>query len=100
MVATSRGTERAGALRRLNAPRPVHVRLDDDARTHGSPVAVRRMGTWTDVLEVLDCYRTDDRWWTSEPVSRTYYELLSEDGRTTTLFHDELHNTWYEQRYG
>jgi hypothetical protein len=58
------------------------------------------MGTWIDILEVLDCYRTNDRWWTAEPISRAYYEILLDDGRTITLFHDDLQNTWYEQRYG
>ncbi len=49
---------------------------------------------------MLDCYRTEDRWWTSEPVSRTYYELLLENGRTTTVYRDHVSEEWYEQRYG
>lgn len=95
MVASSRGTERAGTLRRLNAPRAVQVRVGDD----GAPAAVQQLGAWLEVLEVLDCYRTDDRWWTSEPIARTYYALLLEDGRAITLFRDELRDGWWEQRY-
>jgi len=52
------------------------------------------------VSEVLDHYRTDDRWWTAEPVSRSYYELLLDDGRAMTVFHDLIQDDWYEQRYG
>ena len=96
MVATSGGAERASTLRRLNAPRAVQVRIDDD----GAPVAVRWLGAWLDILELLDSYRTDDRWWTSEPIARAYYELLLEDGRTITVFRDEMRDSWWEQRYG
>jgi hypothetical protein len=54
---------------------------------------------WLAVVEVLDRYRTDDRWWTSQPVARTYCELLLEDGRTATVFRDEIAGSWWEQRY-
>lgn len=72
------------------------MRADAD----GIPTALLRNRAWQPVVEVLDRYRTDDRWWTSEPVSRTYYELLLEDGRTTTVYHDHVGNDWYEQKYG
>jgi hypothetical protein len=72
------------------------MRADAD----GVPGALRRRGTWLAVIEVLDCYRTDDRWWTSQPVARTYYELLLEDGRAATVFRDEIKGSWWEQRYG
>ena len=96
MVATSRGTERPGTLRRLNAPRPVEVRAGDNS----APSALRRGGVWLAVAEVLDCYRTDDRWWTAQPVARAYYELLLEDSRTATVFRDDIRGEWWAQRYG
>lgn len=96
MVEAPRGAERARSLRRLNTPKPVEVRGDGN----DVPAAVRRGAIWLEVIELLDCYRTDDRWWTERPVSRTYYELLLEDGRTVTVFRDELDGRWWEQRYG
>jgi hypothetical protein len=63
------------------------------------PTALLREGTWLHVVEMLDRYRTDDRWWTERPVSRTYYELLLADGRTATVFRDEIGGEWWEQRY-
>lgn len=95
MVPTPRGAAGAGALRRLNVPRPVALRAGAD----GVPSALRRRGMWLAVVEVLDRYRTDDRWWTSQPVARTYCELLLEDGRTATVFRDEIAGSWWEQRY-
>ena len=96
MLKAPRRTERPRTLRRLNAPRTVEVRTD----TGGAPSALRRRGRWVEVAEVLDCYRTDDRWWTAEPVSRSYYDLLLEDGRAVTVFQDEISGGWSEQRYG
>ena len=96
MVAPSGGAERPGTLRRLNAPRGAHVRVDDA----GVPVALRRDSGWLRVIELLDRYRTDDRWWTEQRVARMYYELHIEDGRTVTVFHDEAEDSWHEQRYG
>ena len=64
------------------------------------PVALLRNRDWRAVVDVLDCYRTEDRSWTSEPVSRTYYELLLENGRTATVYRDHVGKEWYEQRYG
>lgn len=96
MLTTPRGTERASTLRRLNTPRPAEVRTSAD----GIPSALRRNRRWLEVVEVLDRYRTDDRWWTAEPVARTYYELLLEEGRVVTVFHDDILGEWCEQRYG
>ena len=73
----------------------VEVRTDAD----GVPGAVLHKQQWLPVIEVLDRYRTDDRWWTSEPVTRTYYELQVEDGRVVTVFRDLIGARWYEQRY-
>ena len=95
MLSTPGGAERPRTLRRLNAPRKVEVRADAD----GVPDAVLHNRQWLPVAEVVDCYRTDDRWWAAEPISRTYYELLLEGGRTLTVFHDLIGVGWYEQRY-
>ena len=95
MVPTSGGTAGAGALRRLNEPRELELRPGED----GAPEALRRNGRWLEVLEVQDRYRTDDRWWTQEPIARTYYDLLLEDGRVVTAFRDDGQGGWWEQRY-
>ncbi len=96
MLQASRGTERPAALRRLNTPRTAEVQTDAD----GAPSALRRGGRWVEVAELLDRYRTDDRWWTTTPVSRSYYDLLLEDGRAVTVFRDMISGGWQEQRYG
>ena len=96
MLSTPGGAERPRTLQRLNTPRQVEVRSGAD----GAPSALRRKGQWLEVEGVLDRYRTDDRWWTAEPVSRTYYELLLEDGRVMTVFQDLVRKSWHKQRYG
>ena len=96
MVASSRGAGDPHTLRRLSTPRSIEVRLDGT----GAPVELRRNRGWLEVVELLDRYRTDDRWWTEQRVARAYYELLLEDGRTVTVFEDEIEGSWCEQRYG
>jgi hypothetical protein len=66
----------------------------------GSPEALRLQHAWLETIEVQDTYRTDDRWWSEEPVARQYYELLLEDGRVVTVFRDEIAGSWWVQRYG
>ncbi len=95
MVTPSRRASGPRTIRRLNTPRRVDVQCDN-----GTLIAVQRASGWLSVIELLDRYRTDDRWWTEEPISRMYYELLLEDGRTVTILHDECSGTWSEQRYG
>jgi hypothetical protein len=70
------------------------------AGADGAPEALRLGNRWPEVLELLDRYRTDDRWWTERPIARAYYELLLEDGRVATVFRDEATGSWWEQRYG
>ena len=104
MLQAPGGAKRPPTLRRLNVPRAVEVRTGHVRRDRplglSAPTALRRNGRWLQVVELLDRYRTDDRWWTAEPIARTYYELLLEDGRAAAVFHDEVNDTWHEQRYG
>jgi hypothetical protein len=119
MVASSGGTESAGTLRRLNAPRPIEVRADKEGSPHavrinnrsrGFPASAAAQGeavgaareppSHLAITEILDRWRTDDRWWTGAPVSRMYYAVLLEDGRPLTIFHDLAGGAWFEQRYG
>jgi hypothetical protein len=49
------------------------------------------------VTAVQEVWRIDDEWW-REPISRRYYRLLLEQGSLCTIYHDLLHDSWYEQR--
>lgn len=95
MLTTSGGTDGAVAARRLNEPRPVEALTGGD----GLPRAVRLRGRRLAVVAHSRPWRTDDRWWTPEPISRLYVRLTLEDGRSLTVFHDLIGGRWYEQRY-
>jgi len=77
-------------VRRLSAPQPLRVEAD----AYGTPRRVYHRGLWRVVMQVHDRYRTDDRWWTEEPISREYFELLLEDGRPLTIYYDRLGSRW------
>jgi hypothetical protein len=51
------------------------------------------------ITRIEDRWRVDDEWWRGRPVSRFYFQVLLEDGRHATVFHDLIDDRWYEQRY-
>jgi len=51
------------------------------------------------VEAVLETWRIDDEWWRERPVSRVYHSLLLEDGRTVTVYRDEVSGRWAKQVY-
>jgi hypothetical protein len=76
--------------RRLYAPRPAQVRTGDD----GVPIAVES----TAVESVREEWLVEDRWWTSRPLCRRYFELVLADGRDVVVFLAEDSATWFMQR--
>ena len=84
-----------GRVRPLNRPRPLRVEADGDGR----PTAVWLAGRRCAVEAVLERWRIDDEWWRQRPVSRVYYSLLLEDGRTATVYRDMVSGRWAKQAY-
>ena len=85
-----------GALHPLNAPQLLRVKMDERGRPQR--LSIRRKELV--VASIEDHWRIEDEWWRNEGVARSYFEVLTEDGRRLTLFYDELTGDWYEQRYG
>jgi hypothetical protein len=77
-------------LRRLYTPRPVNVRAD----------SVGRPATVDGVLveAVREEWVVEDRWWTSRPLRRHYFELVLANGHSLTVFHRAETGRWYRQR--
>jgi len=50
------------------------------------------------VALVREEWRVVDRWWTEQPVSRRYFELVLEGGENIVVFRDEERRRWYSQR--
>jgi hypothetical protein len=86
------GFPRAFAARpaRLNAPRAALVEDTFD----GMPWQVNRQA----VEAVREEWRVVDRWWTEEPVSRRYFEVVLESGQNVVVFRDEERGGWFSQR--
>ena len=92
MVKAAREAPSPGALLALNIPETVHAEISAE----GWPVSVSRRP----VASTEDIWRVEDEWWRDTPVSRTYFEVLLEDGRRMTIFHDAVGRVWWKQRYG
>jgi hypothetical protein len=91
----SEGASRDGKLRPLNQPRPVVVETDE----RGVPTTIVVSKFRRAVESVLEKWRIDDEWWRTQRVSRTYWRLLLEDGRTVDVYRDLARNRWYRQAY-
>ena len=75
---------------RINEPRPALV----EARFDGTPRLVNRQ----DVALVREEWRVVDRWWTEEPLSRRYFDVVLESGENAVVFRDEERGAWYSQK--
>ena len=78
------------AAGRLNVPRPALVETLPD----GTPRTVNREA----VTLVREEWRVVDRWWTDEPVSRRYFEVVVESGRNVCVYRDGERRCWFTQR--
>ena len=77
-------------LGRLSEPRSVLV----EERFDGTPRLVNRQ----EVAIVREEWRVLDRWWTEEPVSRRYFEVVLESGQNVVVFCDRERGGWFSQR--
>jgi hypothetical protein len=90
VVANPRAESAARAPRRVNEPRAALVEANFD----GTPWQVNRQS----VAVVREEWRVVDRWWTEEPVSRRYFDLVLESGENVVVFRDEEGGDWFSQR--
>ena len=90
MVADSRDAIAARPTGRLNAPRPALV----EATASGVPRQVNRQP----VALLREEWRVVDRWWTEEPVSRRYFDVVLQSGENAVAFRDEEKGCWFTQR--
>jgi len=90
VVTHPRDTRVVRSAGRLNQPRAAVVK----ARVDGTPVQVNRQP----VALVREEWRVVDRWWTEEPVSRRYFEVVLQSGENAVVFRDEERSCWFTQR--
>jgi hypothetical protein len=75
---------------RLNEPRAAVVEANFD----GTPWQVNRQP----VAVIREEWRVVDRWWTEEPVSRRYFDVVLQSGENAVVFRDEGRACWFTQR--
>jgi hypothetical protein len=47
---------------------------------------------------VREEWRVVDRWWTEEPLSRRYFDVVLESGQQAVVFRDGEREQWFTQR--
>jgi hypothetical protein len=70
-----------------------------EAGADGKPIAIYLSSQCCAVEAVLETWRIDDEWWRERAVSRLYFSLLLEDGRTVTVYRDLVSGRWARQAY-
>jgi hypothetical protein len=90
VVTDSGGSRAVRSAGRINEPRPALV----EAHADGSPKCVNREG----VNVVREEWRVVDRWWTEEPLSRRYFDVVLESGQQAVVYRDEERSRWFTQR--
>ena len=90
MVTDSGSSSAVRTAGRVNAPRAALVEPGFD----GTPRHVNRQP----VILVREEWRVVDRWWTEEPVSRRYFDVVLESGQNTVVYRDEERGGWFTQR--
>ena len=60
----------------------------------GRPLAVGR----SEVEAVREQWLVEDRWWTSRPLRRRYFELTTTEGANRIVFRDLDSGRWFTQR--
>jgi len=90
VVANTGDAGHSRAARRLNAPRPAAV----VASPGGRPASVDRIA----VALVREEWRVRERWWTEEPLRRTYFDLVLATGENVVVFLDDSDGRWFRQR--
>jgi len=81
---------RTTRARRLNEPRAAVVEVNFD----GTPWQVNRQP----VAVLREEWRVVDRWWTEEPISRRYFDVVLQSGENAVVFRDEERGCWFTQR--
>jgi hypothetical protein len=77
-------------MRRLYSPLPVAVKVDGD----NVPLTVAGVA----VEAIREEWAVEDRWWTSRPLGRHYFELALADGCAAVVFRSTFSGRWYRQR--
>ena len=94
MVADTGKTLRADTAKPVNLPEPLAV----EENAAGLPAFVK-LKRRQKIIAVEDCWRIDDEWWRSEPVSRHYYAVILASGQRLVLAKNLIANSWYRQSY-
>ena len=93
MVQNSRKTSSFNYLRAINTPIPIVVKESPKKL----PKSLVINGYIKHIALISDIWEINDEWWRSKPISRLYYQTITQEGRQITIFNDLIDNQWYQQ---
>ena len=93
MVQNSRKTSSFNYLRAINTPIPIVVKESPKKL----PKSLAINGYIKHIALISDIWEINDEWWRSKPISRLYYQAITQEGRQITIFNDLIDHQWYQQ---
>lgn len=79
--------------RGLYLPKPISVAAD----ASGSPQHVRLRSGWVGVDRLVEAWEIEDDWWTMQPLQRSYFRVMLQNGAILRLFREARSSRWYQQ---
>ena len=80
------------------APTPSPARhAAQGGRAHGEGGRPEHVGGRA-VEAVRESWLVEDRWWSTAPLRRRYWEVVTDDGRNLVVFRELGTGAWYAQR--
>ena len=92
MVEASRGEIRSSRIRQINKPRSISIIEDKDRK----PSFLEYKGNKSKVLKIEDYWLVKDRWWTEQPIYRSYYKIVTVQQDIFVIYRDLMTNVWYK----
>ena len=93
MVQNPRKTSSFNYLRAINTPIPIVVKESPKKL----PKSLVINGYIKHIALISDIWEINDEWWRSKPISRLYYQGITQEGQQITIFKDLIYNQWYQQ---
>ena len=92
MFETSGREVSSSRVRQINTPRFILVKEREDK----APLLLEYEGIKYKISSIEDYWLVKDRWWTDNPIYRSYYRVTTVDQDIFVIYKDLVTNIWYK----
>ena len=92
MLETSGREISSSRVRQINTPRFILVKEREDK----APLLLEYEGIKYKISDIEDYWLVKDRWWTDNPIYRSYYRVTTVNQNIFVIYKDLVTNIWYK----